>query len=98
MTPKIGLLGEVTLEVEPSMLATTVGSGELEVFATPRLIASMERAACRAVEGWLAEGPTTVGGRIDGRHLAATPLGARVHARAELIENNGRRLGLRGQA
>src|SRR6266567_8722635 len=92
MTPKIGLLGEVTLEVEPSMLASAVGSGDLEVFSTPWLIASMERAACRAVEGWLAEGQTTVGVRIDVRHLAATPLGAQVRARAELIEVDGHRL------
>jgi fluoroacetyl-CoA thioesterase len=98
MTLRVGLVGEVTLQVEPAMLASAVGSGDLEVFSTPWLIAAMERAACRAVEGRLAEGQTTVGVRIDVQHLAATPPGAQVRARAELVEIDGRKLVFRVEA
>ncbi|MBV9579557.1 MAG: thioesterase family protein [Chloroflexi bacterium] len=75
------------------MLASAVGSGSLAVLATPWLVALMERAACAAVEGRLdSPGQTTVGVRLDIRHLAASPLGAEVRARAEVTEVDGRRL------
>ena len=80
------------------MLASAVGSGGLDVFSTPSLIALMEHAARNAVEHLLAADQLTVGTRIDVRHLAATPLGAPVRARAELIEVAGRRLIFRVEA
>jgi len=81
------------------MLASAVGSGSLEVLATPWLVTLLERAACAALEGRLAEaGQTTVGVRLDVRHLAPTPLGDRVTARAELAEVDGRRLVFRVEA
>jgi predicted thioesterase len=93
------LVGEVTVSVEPSMLASAVGSGNLDVFSTPALVALMERAACAAVEGRLADpSQTTVGVRLDIRHLAPSPAGARVTARAELAEVESRRLVFRVEA
>jgi predicted thioesterase len=76
-----------------------VGSGSLEVLATPWLVALLERAACAAVEARLADtGQTTVGVRLDVRHLAPSPLGARIIARAELAQVDGRRLVFRVEA
>ena len=96
--PRVGLVGEVEHEVEPYMLASAVGSGSLEVLATPWLVALMEAAACAALEGTLEAGQTSVGVRLDVRHLAPTPLGVTVRARAELTEVDGRRLVFRVEA
>jgi fluoroacetyl-CoA thioesterase len=94
-----GLLGEVEAQVDAGMLASAVGSGSLDVFATPWLVALLERAACAAVEGRLGDtAQTTVGVRLDVRHLAPTPLGAEVRARAELVQVDGRRLVFRVEA
>jgi fluoroacetyl-CoA thioesterase len=96
LTP--GLVGELTASVDRSMLARSIGSGGLDVFSTPSLIALMEHAARNAVEHLLPADQLTVGVRVDVRHLAATPLGAQVFARAELIEVAGRRLVFRVEA
>jgi fluoroacetyl-CoA thioesterase len=87
-----GLVGESSTTVDDSKLASTVGSGGLEVFSTPSLIALMENAARSAVESLLPADQTTVGVRVDVRHLAASPRGEQVRARAELVEVDGRRL------
>lgn len=70
--------------------ARAMGSGSLEVFATPALVALMESAACNALEGTLEEGVTTVGVEICVEHLAATPVGMAVRAEAALISQEGR--------
>jgi predicted thioesterase len=95
-----GQTGEVQVRVEAGMLASAVGSGSLEVLSTPWLVALLERAACAAVEGRLGDAAqtTTVGVRIDVRHLAPTPAGAVVRAQAELVEVDGRRLVFRVEA
>ncbi len=87
-----GLTAELTTTVERSTLASAVGSGGLDVFSTPSLIALMENAARSAVEPLLPPDQTTVGVRVDVRHLAASPPGELVRARAELTEVDGRRL------
>jgi fluoroacetyl-CoA thioesterase len=92
VTLSVGLVGELTASVDPTMLASAVGSGGLDVLSTPSLIALMEHAARNAVEHLLVEDQITVGVRVDVRHLAPTPLGEQVRARAELIEVNGRML------
>jgi predicted thioesterase len=92
MPLSVGMIGEVVLTVEAGMLAGAVGSGGLDVFSTPSLIAAMENAARNAVEQSLGDGETTVGVRVDVRHLAPTPAGAEVRARAELVAIDGRRL------
>ncbi len=93
-----GISAETSFIVSENDTATSYGSGLVAVYATPALVGLMEKAAVKALEGHLPAGQTTVGGRIDVRHLAATPVGMRVHARAELVEIQGRRLTFRVEA
>ncbi len=85
-------IGESEAVVTGEWSAVRMGSGTVPVLATPALVALMEQAAVRALEGRLPPGQTSVGVRIDVRHLAATPLGMRVRARAVLTAAEGRRL------
>jgi fluoroacetyl-CoA thioesterase len=87
-----GLIGEVEIVVAEADTAVRLGSGTVSVLGTPALVGLMENAAVRALADHLSPGRTSVGGRIDVRHLAATPVGMRVRARAELLEVEGRRL------
>lgn len=84
--------GESERVVTEDWTAPSMGSGTVPVLATPALVALMEQAAVRALEGRLPAGQTSVGVRIDVRHLAATPVGVRVRARATLVAAEGRRL------
>ncbi len=84
--------GEAERVVTDEWTALSMGSGTVPVLATPALVALMEQAAVRALEGRLPPGQTSVGVRIDVRHLAATPPGGRVRARATLVAAEGRRL------
>jgi len=95
---KPGLSAKVEIIVSETNTAAHLGSGSRAVYATPALVALMENAAVRALEGHLPDGQTTVGGQIDVRHLAATPVGMKVHARAELLEESGRKLTFKVQA
>jgi len=95
---KPGLVGEYRVKVVPENTAQHLGSGSVAVFATPEMVRSMERAAVAAVDHLLPEGQRTVGIHIDVRHLAPTPLGMTVTARAELIEVDGRKLTFRVEA
>jgi len=87
-----GLTGEASLVVVEADTAQAVGSGGLAVLATPRMLALMEQAAFQAVQPHLAAGETTVGTGVEIQHVAATPLGMRVTARARLEAVNGRKL------
>jgi predicted thioesterase len=78
--------------VDDSNTAAAVGSGDLRVFATPAMIALMENAAARAVEGSLPEGSTTVGTVVNIVHARATGPGETVTATAELRQVEGRKL------
>jgi predicted thioesterase len=78
--------------VGPENTARHLGSGGVEVLATPELVRLMERAAVAAVDPRLPPGMATVGARIDVEHLAPTPVGMFVIARAELVAVEGRRL------
>jgi predicted thioesterase len=82
---------ESTLVTEKNT-ASAVGSGGVHVFATPSMILLMEQAARNAVQDALPDGWTTVGTRVDVRHLAATPLGQKVVAKATVVDVDGRRL------
>jgi fluoroacetyl-CoA thioesterase len=93
-----GLWAEFNHIVTEADTASHWGSGGLPVFSTPSLVGLMESAAVIALRGHLPSGKTTVGGHIDIRHLAATPVGAMVRARAELIAINGRKLAFKIQA
>jgi fluoroacetyl-CoA thioesterase len=87
-----GLVGEAQTVVDSHNVASAYGSGSIDVFATPAMIALMENAARACVDQHLPQGSVSVGTRVDVRHLAATPMGAPVTARAELVEVDGRRL------
>ncbi len=88
----IGLIGEATVQVAPELTARHLGSGTVSVFATPEMVRLMERAAVHALAPYLAPGQQSVGALVNIRHLAATPVGATVTARAELVAVDGRRL------
>jgi len=87
-----GLTAEIILTITESDTAAKWGSGLVPVFGTPSLVGLLEAAAVKALEGQLPGAQTTVGGHIDVRHLAATPVGMQVRARAELISIDGRKL------
>lgn len=93
-----GLVGEVEIAVTQEDTAARWGSGRVPVLGTPVLVALMERAAVEALTCHLPAGQTSVGSRIDVHHLAPTPAGMRVRARAELLEVAGRRLTFRIEA
>lgn len=88
----VGASATVELVVTTADTAPAMGSGDVEVLATPRLVALAEEATVRAVAGGLPEGQTTVGTRVELDHLAATPVGRRVGAEARLVDVDGRRL------
>ncbi|MEV4251870.1 hotdog domain-containing protein [Spirillospora sp. NPDC049652] len=83
---------EIRLEVAPGDTADAVGSGDVPVLATPRLVAMFEAATVRALEGRLRAGETSVGTRVEVDHLAASPVGARVVVAAETAGIDGRRV------
>lgn len=89
---KTGLMGMSELEVTDKSLAVNVGSGSLEVFATPEMVMLMEKAACNCISDYLEGDETTVGIEMNVKHISATPKGMKVCAEAELIGINGREL------
>ena len=95
---RLGLYAERTLVVAHEHTASRWGSGALEVYSTPHMIALMEGAAVDAVDTLLPAGYQTVGTHLDVRHLAATPIGRRVTARAELVAVDERKLTFRVEA
>lgn len=86
----LGLKGRSETVVSKANTANSVGSGLLEVFSTPMMIALMENAAINALR--LEPDQSSVGTYLDVRHLAATPVGMKVWAEAEVVEADGRRL------
>jgi fluoroacetyl-CoA thioesterase len=93
-----GLIGELEQTVTDNDTASRWGSGLVPVFSTPALVGLMEGAAVKALRGHLSPGQTTVGGRIDVRHLAATPVGMKVLSKAVLTDVQGRKLVFKIQA
>lgn len=89
---KQGLLGKEQTIVSHSNSAVAMGSGSLEVFSTPSMIALMECAAQNSVKGHLEPGKTTVGVSIEAKHVSATPLGMMVSCESELVQVDGKRL------
>lgn len=89
---KTGLTFTSTVIVSKENIAGTMGSGDLEVFATPAMVALMENAAMNAVSGELPEGSTTVGAVMNTTHIKPSALGDNVSATAILKEVEGRKL------
>jgi fluoroacetyl-CoA thioesterase len=87
-----GLTYTSTLTVTENHTAKSVGSGDLDVLATPIMTALMENAAMLAVAEQLQEGDTTVGGQIESSHLKPSPIGSNVTATAILTKVEGRKL------
>lgn len=87
-----GIKGEQRVKVDHSRTAKAMGSGTLEVFATPAMIALIEKAAWTSVAPELEPGQGTVGTGLKVQHLASTPLGMTVTAKTELVEVSGRKL------
>lgn len=90
-----GLTHTSTLTVTEQDTAIALGSGDLPVLATPRMMALMENAAMLAVANHLPEGSTTVGGHIESSHLKPSAVGAEVSATAVLEAIEGRKLRFR---
>ena len=81
-----GIRGYAEIVVDQTNIASAVGSGLLDVYSTPSMIALMEKAAADSVAPYLEESQGTVGMRMEADHLAPTPLGQKVWAETELIE------------
>ena len=95
---KPGLTGSAELLVGVEHTAPSIGSGLVPVLATPVMINVIEAAALAAVEHLLPAGHQSLGIHLDVRHFAATPIGMRVRATAELIAVDGRTLTFRVEA
>jgi len=92
MPIEIGRKGRAETVVTPENTAQAAGSGLVPVFATPWMAALMENAAVQAVQPALAPDEGTVGTRLDVTHDAATPIGMKVWAEAEVTEVEGRKV------
>ena len=92
MSIETGMKGRAEAVVTQENTAQAVGSGLVPVFATPYMIALMENAAVNAVQAQLAPDEGTVGIRLDVTHDAATPIGMKVWAEAEVTAVEGRKL------
>ncbi len=92
MEIKKGISMEIEKTVTEALLASSVKSGSVEVFATPMMIAAMEEASASLVSNLLEEGKTTVGIEISVTHSAATPLGMKVRVISEVtdVSSNGK--------
>src|SRR6266849_3482845 len=95
---KTGLTGSAELLVGVEHTAPSIGSGLVPVLATPVMINVIEAAALAAVEHFLPPGHQSLGIHLDVRHFAATPIGMRVRAIAELTAVDGRTLSFRVEA
>lgn len=88
-TLQIGVKGELSGTVSKDNTAKAMGSGSLEVFATPAMVALLEGAAVKSLEPFQV---SSVGVALNIQHLAATPLGMKVRAEATLVQIDRRRL------
>ncbi len=88
--PKTGTTGETTFVVEEKHCIEFATDGMPAVLSTPNLIGILERTARHAISPFLADDERSVGVEIELRHLAPTPVGAKVTATARVIGHNGR--------
>jgi predicted thioesterase len=87
-----GLVATLSATVTPADTAQALGSGDVPVLGTPRLLALLEAATVAALKGFLEPGQTTVGLHVELEHMLPSPVGATVTAEAHLAEVDGRRL------
>ena len=88
----IGTTNEKKIKVTSEYTAKVMGSGILEVFATPAMIALMEGTAAESIEMMLEAGDTTVGIKMNADHLAATPVGMVVRCVSKVVNVDGRKI------
>ena len=91
MDVKPGATAEVEITVTPDRTADAIGNKGVMVLATPFLIGLLENAAIAVIQPHLQAGAGSVGTMVEMRHLAATPVGMKVRAKATLLETDGRR-------
>lgn len=92
MEIKIGAEYTATVTVDSSNVASAVGSGLVDVFATPMMVALLELAAAKCIEGFLEPGQASVGTQVNVAHSGATPIGMQVRATATVREVERRRV------
>jgi predicted thioesterase len=95
MALQVGLTGRADLAVTDRDTAVALGSGDVEVLGTPRVVALAEQATVAALSGHLSEPYTSVGTRVEVEHRVPTAVGGTVQAEARLVSVEGRRLGFR---
>ncbi len=93
-----GLVGQASELVTAELTAAQYASGLVPGFATPAMVGLMEHAAFNATASQVPAGQTTVGVEVNVRHLAGTPVGMRVRARAEVVRVDGRKIEYRVEA
>ncbi len=93
-----GLVAEKTITVESKHIASHLGSGAVEVYATPTMVLHMEETSRDVVEKFLGPGRASVGSFVGIRHLAPTPVGMKVRIRSELLKVDGRILHFKVEA
>lgn len=89
---EIGIKGYLEDVVTEEMTAGHIGSGTVRVFATPMMVALMERTCRLSVKPYLDEGEETVGTHVNIAHVSATPVGMKVRCESELVEIDRRKL------
>ncbi len=92
MSLSTGLCAHTELEVTEADTAIAIGSGDVPVLATPRLVALCEQAACGALRPQLSDGQTSVGFRAEITHLVPVLVGSRVVASASIERSEGKRI------
>ena len=92
MSIPVGAKGISENVVTDELTAAAIGSGSVRVFATPYMIAIMELASCNALAPYYEEGESSVGTKLNVSHDAATPVGMKVRAEAEVVEVDRRRI------
>ena len=97
MKLETGIRGEQSVLVTEENTAKTMGSGTLDVFATPALVALAEKTCWQSIAPALEEGSGTVGTKLELEHTAPTPLGMTVTCHSELTAVEGRKLTFRVQ-
>ena len=98
MEIRAGLSGSAELVVAEEHTAPRIGSGRIRVLATPVMINLIEAAALAAVEHLLPPGSQSLGTHLDVHHIAATPVGMRVRASAQVVAVDGRKIRFRVEA
>lgn len=88
----VGISNEITREVTNETTAAVLGSGMLEVYATPAMVALMEETCMKSVQEEMEEGCGTVGTGLTIHHVSATPVGMKVRCVSKLVEVDGRKL------